>query len=56
MSYLRTCHNCARKCLCQLIKNFNMDEDVGCLNFQEVNYQTGISNTLNEELGRKYDK
>ena len=48
MSYLRNCYTCARRDVCSLQAYFNHNKEVGCIDFQEFNYQTSISNTLND--------
>ena len=49
MSYLRNCYACARRDVCALQAYFNHNKEVGCIDFQEFNYQTGISNTINDK-------
>lgn len=41
------CYNCVRKDYCTYIYNFNHDLNVGCTDFQDRDYTTYVSDTLN---------
>ncbi len=41
------CYECARKDYCPFIHQFNHDMNVGCTNFQDRDYTTYTTNTLN---------
>lgn len=43
------CNECLRKDYCPWIHQFNHDTSVGCIDFQDKDYTTYISNTLNTE-------
>ena len=42
-----SCDKCVRKIYCPYIHHFNHDTSVGCIEFQDRDYTTYISNTLN---------
>ena len=47
----RTCHNCAKEKICNLKTVFNINEDVGCIDFIDDNYiQKEYTNTLNRPV------
>lgn len=41
------CNECLKKDYCTYIHHFNHDPNVGCIEFQDKDYKTYISNTLN---------
>lgn len=43
------CYNCVKKDYCTLIHHFNHDLNVGCIEFQDRDYTTYVSGTLNIE-------
>lgn len=47
----RTCHNCAREKICNLKTVFNIDENIGCVDFIDDNFtQKEYTNTLNKPV------
>ena len=44
-----SCYECLKKDYCPYIHRFNHDKNVGCIEFQDKDYITYISNTLNIE-------
>lgn len=44
------CDKCVRKAYCQYLYYFNMNEETGCIDFQNVEYTNTITtNTLSKE-------
>lgn len=42
-----SCYECLKKDYCPYIRQFNHDKNVGCIDFQDKDYKTYITNTLN---------
>lgn len=42
-----SCYECLRKDYCPYINQFNHDKNVGCIDFQDEESKTYITNTLN---------